>query len=43
LLPRLADLIEHHPDIEVNIRATPSLTDFARVEVDMAVRFGPGT
>src|SRR5258705_2424010 len=43
LLPRLAEFIERHPDNEVNIRATLSLTDFARDEVDMAVRFGPGT
>src|SRR5258706_10175455 len=43
LLPRLAEFIERHPDIEVNIRATLSLTDFARDGVDMAVRFGPGT
>jgi LysR family glycine cleavage system transcriptional activator len=42
LLPRLADFNEHHPDIEVNIRPTMSLTDFTRDEVDMAVRFGPG-
>jgi LysR family glycine cleavage system transcriptional activator len=43
LLPRLADFNEHHPDIQVNIRAMRSLTDFARDGVDMAVRFGPGT
>ena len=43
LLPRLADFNEHHPDIQVNIRATRSLTDFTRDGVDMAVRFGPGT
>ena len=42
LLPRLADFNEHHPDIQVNIRATLSLTDFTRDGVDMAVRFGPG-
>jgi LysR family glycine cleavage system transcriptional activator len=42
LLPRLAEFIERHPDIEVNIRPTMSLTDFTRDEVDMAVRFGPG-
>src|SRR3989475_1697244 len=42
LLPRLADFNEHHPDIQVNIRAALSLTDFTRDEVDMAVRFGPG-
>jgi LysR family glycine cleavage system transcriptional activator len=43
LLPRLADFNEHHPDIQVNIRAALSLTDFTRDGVDMAVRFGPGT
>src|SRR4029077_21057788 len=43
LLPRLADFNEHHTDIQVNIRATLSLTDFARDGVDMDVRFGPGT
>ena len=43
LMPRLAEFIERHPDIEVNIRPSMSLTDFARDEVDMAVRFGPGT
>ena len=43
LLPRLADFNEHHPDIQVNIRAARSLTDFKRDGVDMAVRFGPGT
>src|SRR5258707_1250476 len=43
LLPRLADFNEHHPDIQVNVRATLSLTDFARDGIDMAVRFGPGT
>jgi LysR family glycine cleavage system transcriptional activator len=42
LMPRLAEFIERHPDIEVNIRPTMSLTDFTRDEVDMAVRFGPG-
>src|SRR5947209_9618917 len=42
LLPRLAEFIERHPDIEVNIRPTLSLTDFTRDEVDMAVRLGPG-
>ena len=43
LLPRLADFNEDHPDIQVNIRAALSLTDFTRDGVDMAVRFGPGT
>jgi LysR family glycine cleavage system transcriptional activator len=43
LLPRLADFNEHHPGIQVNIRAALSLTNFTRDGVDMAVRFGPGT
>jgi LysR family glycine cleavage system transcriptional activator len=43
LLPRLAEFNELHPDIQVNIRATRTLTDFTRDGVDMAVRFGPGT
>jgi len=43
LLPRLLGFIERHPDIEVNIRPTFSLTDFTRDGVDMAVRFGSGT
>src|SRR6266702_758889 len=40
--PCFADFNEHHPDIQVNIRATRSLTDFTRDGIDMAVRFGPG-
>jgi LysR family transcriptional regulator, glycine cleavage system transcriptional activator len=43
LLPRLADFNEHHPDIQVNIRATRSHADFTGDGVDMAVRFGGGT
>src|ERR1700674_4720645 len=43
LVPRLAEFIERHPDIEVNIRAALSLTDFTRDEVDMAVRVQDGT
>ena len=43
LLPRLADFNEHHPNIQVNIRAALSLTDFTRDDVDMALRFGLGT
>lgn len=42
LLPRLADFNERYPDIIVNIRATQSLADFTRGDVDMAVRFGGG-
>src|SRR3984893_19024932 len=35
LLPRLADFNEHHPEIQVNIRAALSLTDFTRDGIDM--------
>src|SRR5260370_19004134 len=42
MLPRRADFNEPPPAIQVNIRATRSLTDFARDGIDMAVRFGPG-
>ena len=43
LLPRLANFNEHPPDIQANIRAALSPTDFTRDSVDMAVRFGGGT
>ena len=43
LIPRLADFQARHPEIEVNIRAGQDLVDFARDDVDLAVRYGPGT
>jgi LysR family transcriptional regulator, glycine cleavage system transcriptional activator len=43
LIPRLADFQAAHPDIEVNIRAGQALVDFTRDDVDLAVRYGPGT
>jgi LysR family glycine cleavage system transcriptional activator len=43
LLPRLADFNRSQPSIQVNLRATLSLTDFTRDGVDMAVRAGAGT
>ena len=42
LIPRLADFQARHPGIEVNIRASQELVDFARDRVDVAVRYGPG-
>jgi LysR family glycine cleavage system transcriptional activator len=42
LIPRLADFERRHPDIEINIRASPLLTDFATEAVDLAVRYGDG-
>jgi LysR family glycine cleavage system transcriptional activator len=42
LLPRLADFQTHHPEIDVNVRATSALIDFDRDAVDLAIRYGPG-
>jgi LysR family glycine cleavage system transcriptional activator len=42
LIPRLADFDSRHPDIDINIRASPLLTDFASEDVDLAVRYGGG-
>lgn len=43
LIPRLADFSRRHPDMDVNLRASMTLTDFSREEVDLAIRFGPGS
>ncbi len=43
LIPRLADFQARHPDIDVNIRANQQLVDFTQDDVDLAVRYGPGT
>lgn len=42
LLPRLADFQARHPEIDVNLRASQALADFARDGVDLAIRYGPG-
>ncbi len=42
LVPRLPRFNERHPEIEVSIIATPRLADFAREEIDVAVRYGHG-
>ncbi len=42
VLPRIVDFNKHHPDIQVNVRATSVLTDFIRDGVDMGLRFGSG-
>lgn len=42
LVPRLSDFYHRHPDIDVNLRATTTLADFDRDEVDLALRYGPG-
>lgn len=43
LIPRLADFQARHPEIDVNIRANQQLVDFTQDDVDLAVRYGPGT
>lgn len=40
LAPRLGDFSRAHPEIELRLAATLKLVDFARDDVDIAVRFG---
>src|SRR5512134_1192880 len=42
LIPRLPSLLARHPQIGVNLLSTWELVDFAREDVDCALRFGPG-
>ena len=42
LIPRLADFNRRYPEIDINLRATPVLADFATEAVDVAVRYGGG-
>ena len=42
LIPRLADFNRRHPDIDINVRASQTLVDFATDDVDLAVRYGDG-
>ncbi|POR56700.1 transcriptional regulator GcvA [Bosea psychrotolerans] len=42
LIPRLGTLKQRHPELEVRISVSLHLTDFAREDVDVAVRYGPG-
>ncbi|MBY0324198.1 MAG: transcriptional regulator GcvA [Reyranella sp.] len=43
LIPRLCRFTRHHPDVEVRIQVSPTFTDFAREEVDVAIRQGAGS
>jgi LysR family glycine cleavage system transcriptional activator len=43
LIPRLGGLVERHRELTVRVLATPSLADFEREEVDVAIRHGCGT
>jgi len=42
LIPRLGSLKEQHPDLEIRVSVDTRLTDFAREDVDVAIRFGHG-
>ncbi|MGQ0677880.1 MAG: transcriptional regulator GcvA [Rhodospirillales bacterium] len=42
LVPRLGRFREAHPEIDVRISTDHHITDFAREDVDMAVRYGQG-
>jgi len=42
LLPKLADFHKTHPGIDVRITSSTTLVDFARDDVDVAIRYGVG-
>jgi LysR family glycine cleavage system transcriptional activator len=42
LVPRLGSFRRAHPDIDVRISASERLVDFAREDVDVAIRYGRG-
>src|SRR5215211_6432215 len=41
-IPRLGSLRRLHPQLDVRVQIAPGLTDFAREEVDVAIRSGHG-
>ena len=43
LVPRIAGFRDHHPDIDIRLHAVDALVDFARDDVDVAIRYGRGT
>lgn len=42
LVPRIARFQKNHPDIDIRITTSDNIVDFARENVDMAVRYGHG-
>ncbi|QOK97868.1 transcriptional regulator GcvA [Ralstonia pseudosolanacearum] len=42
LTPHIGTFIERHPELEVELFSSPVLVDFAREEVDVALRMGSG-
>jgi LysR family glycine cleavage system transcriptional activator len=43
LVPRLERFQQLHPEIDVRVSAAMRLVDFAREDVDVAIRYGPGS
>lgn len=43
LTPRLGGLTGRHPDLDVHVFASVAQTDFAREEIDVAIRIGRGS
>jgi LysR family transcriptional regulator, glycine cleavage system transcriptional activator len=42
LMPRLGGFLQRYPGIEVDVKANIELTDFAKDDVDLAIRYGGG-
>src|SRR5215212_7023144 len=42
LIPRLGSFQARHPEFDVRVSVSMQLTDFAREDVDIAIRFGHG-
>jgi LysR family glycine cleavage system transcriptional activator len=42
LMPRLESFAKRFPDVDLHIETTARLADFAREDVDLAIRFGSG-
>jgi LysR family glycine cleavage system transcriptional activator len=42
LLPRIGSFLAANPDIDLDVRASPTLVDFRRDDVDAAIRYGGG-
>ena len=42
LLPRIGRFIAAHPEVDLDVRASSTLVDFRRDDVDVAVRYGSG-
>jgi len=42
LLPRLDDFAVRHPEVTIDLLASTTLADFARDDIDLAVRYGLG-